>query len=77
MEANDRVNCIPERGHNWMIKHSILFFFVIRCTTTMPRVLVATSARAGFGTIPMFDVSSAQLLYMRLARATRNKVNFC
>ena len=65
LEANDLVNCIPERGHNWIIKQSILF--VIRCTTNMSTVLVVTSALAGFGVIPVFDVWLAQLLHMRFA----------
>ena len=26
MGANDLVNCIPERGLNWIIKHYILFY---------------------------------------------------
>ena len=45
MEANDIVNCIPERGnnmHNRMIKYSILL--VMRYTTTMSTVLEVTSA---------------------------------
>ena len=25
-EANNLVNCTPERGHNWIIKHSILLY---------------------------------------------------
>ena len=28
MEANDLVNCIPERGHNWIIKCFILFYLL-------------------------------------------------
>ena len=27
-EANDLVNCIPERNHNWILKHSILFYSI-------------------------------------------------
>ena len=38
----------------------------------MSTVLVVTSAEAGFGIIPVFDVGLAQLLYTRLAKATRN-----
>ena len=51
-EANDLVNCIPERGHMLILKNSnyILFCsipFFIRCTTTMSTVLVVTSASTG------------------------------
>ena len=42
MEANDFINCVPERGHDWIINHSISFD--IRCTTTMTTVLVVTFA---------------------------------
>ena len=54
MEANDFVNFIPERGHNWIVKHSILF--VIRCTTIMSTALVITFALAGFDIISVFDL---------------------
>ena len=43
----------PERGHIWIINHSILF--IIRCTTTASTVLIVTSAFE-FGLIPVFDV---------------------
>ena len=36
------INSMPIRDQNWMIKHSVLF--IIRCTTTMSTVLIATSA---------------------------------
>ena len=58
--------------HFWVVKFSVYLnrrVFVM----TMSTVLVVTSALGGFGIIPVFDVWLVKLLFMQLARATRNK----
>ena len=52
MEANDLVNCIPERGHNWIIKHSVLFNLLSDASLLCQQ----SSALTGFGIMPVFDV---------------------